>query len=84
MAPLDGVSVGNFSDIAAWSFCQDKILSTAGEGGMVTTSRSELWDVMWSFKDHGKTLKLFLNANIRLGFAGSMNALAPISASQNC
>ena len=30
-------------------------MTTAGEGGMVNTSRPELWDVMWSFKDHGKT-----------------------------
>ena len=48
-------SVGSFGDVAAWSFCQDKILTTAGEGGMVTTSRPELWDTMWAFKDHGKT-----------------------------
>ena len=47
--------MGSFGDVAAWSFCQDKILSTAGEGGMVSTSRPELWDVMWAFKDHGKT-----------------------------
>ena len=67
-ARLDGVSVGNFSDIAAWSFCQDKILSTAGEGGMVTTSRSELWDVMWSFKDHGKTFEAVFEREHPLGF----------------
>ena len=48
-------SVGSFGDVAAWSFCQDKILTTAGEGGMVSTSRPELWDAMWAFKDHGKT-----------------------------
>jgi len=54
-ARLQGRSVGSFGDVAAWSFCQDKIMSTAGEGGMVTTSRPELWDSMWAFKDHGKT-----------------------------
>ena len=48
-------AVGSFGDVAAWSFCQDKIMTTAGEGGMVNTSNPELWDVMWSFKDHGKT-----------------------------
>ncbi len=47
--------VGSFGDVAAWSFCQDKIMSTGGEGGMATTSNAELWDLMWSFKDHGKT-----------------------------
>ena len=54
-ARINGKSVGSFGDVSAWSFCQDKILSTAGEGGMVTTSRPELWDAMWAFKDHGKT-----------------------------
>ena len=54
-ARINGQSVGSFGDVAAWSFCQDKILSTGGEGGMVTTSRDDLWDAMWAFKDHGKT-----------------------------
>jgi len=54
-ASIDGRSVGSFGDVAAWSFCQDKIITTAGEGGMVTTSRHELWDSIWSLKDHGKT-----------------------------
>ncbi len=54
-ARIHGQSVGSFGDVAAWSFCQDKILTTAGEGGMVTTSRPELWDAMWALKDHGKT-----------------------------
>ncbi|MCU7553657.1 DegT/DnrJ/EryC1/StrS aminotransferase family protein [Alteromonas sp. ASW11-19] len=48
-------SVGSFGDIAAWSFCQDKIMTTAGEGGMVTTNHRDLWSVMWAFKDHGKS-----------------------------
>jgi len=54
-ACINGQSVGSFGDVAAWSFCQDKILTTAGEGGMVTTNRADLWDAMWAFKDHGKT-----------------------------
>ena len=54
-ARINGQSVGSLADVAAWSFCQDKIMSTAGEGGMVTTSRAELWDSMWALKDHGKT-----------------------------
>jgi dTDP-4-amino-4,6-dideoxygalactose transaminase len=54
-ARIHGQSVGSFGDVAAWSFCQDKILTTAGEGGMVTTDRADLWDAMWACKDHGKT-----------------------------
>lgn len=48
-------SVGSIGHIGAWSFCQDKIMTTGGEGGMVTTSDPELWSRMWSFKDHGKS-----------------------------
>ena len=54
-ARIHGQSVGSYGDVAAWSFCQDKILTTAGEGGMVTTNSASLWDGMWAFKDHGKT-----------------------------
>jgi dTDP-4-amino-4,6-dideoxygalactose transaminase len=50
-----GRSVGSFGAVAAWSFCQDKILSTGGEGGMVTTNDPHLWSSMWSYKDHGKS-----------------------------
>lgn len=48
-------SVGTFGDIGAWSFCQDKIMTTGGEGGMVTTNDNVLWSTMWSYKDHGKS-----------------------------
>jgi dTDP-4-amino-4,6-dideoxygalactose transaminase len=54
-ASIHGQSVGSFGDVAAWSFCQEKIISSGGEGGMVTTNRADLWDLMWAFKDHGKT-----------------------------
>jgi len=54
-ARIAGQPVGSFGDVSAWSFCQDKILSTAGEGGMVSTNRTDLWDSMWALKDHGKT-----------------------------
>lgn len=48
-------SVGALGDIAAWSFCQDKIMTTGGEGGMLTLDDDALWDKAWSFKDHGKS-----------------------------
>lgn len=50
-----GRSVGAIGHLAAWSFCQDKIMTTGGEGGMVTTDDPYLWDAVWSWKDHGKT-----------------------------
>lgn len=50
-----GKSVGSIGHIVAWSFCQDKIMTTGGEGGMVTTNDERLWRTMWSYKDHGKS-----------------------------
>ncbi|MBT7443132.1 MAG: DegT/DnrJ/EryC1/StrS aminotransferase family protein [Methylococcales bacterium] len=47
--------LGSFGDIAAFSFCQDKIMSTGGEGGMVVTSNKPYWQAMWAYKDHGKS-----------------------------
>ena len=54
-ARYKGRSVGTIGHVGAWSFCQDKIMTTGGEGGMVTTNDEFLWRVMWSFKDHGKS-----------------------------
>jgi dTDP-4-amino-4,6-dideoxygalactose transaminase len=54
-AMVGGRHVGTIGHVGAWSFCQDKIMTTAGEGGMVTTNDPDLWEKMWSFKDHGKT-----------------------------
>jgi dTDP-4-amino-4,6-dideoxygalactose transaminase len=53
-ATYKGRPVGCLGDAAAFSFCQDKIMSTGGEGGMLTTNDDELWERAWSFKDHGK------------------------------
>lgn len=50
-----GRSVGSLGHVGAWSFCQDKILSTGGEGGMLTTDDRALWSRIWSLKDHGKS-----------------------------
>jgi dTDP-4-amino-4,6-dideoxygalactose transaminase len=46
--------VGSFGDIGCFSFCQDKIISTAGEGGMVVTDNKDIFQRMWSRRDHGK------------------------------
>lgn len=54
-ATYKGKMVGSIGHIGAWSFCQDKIMTTGGEGGMVTTNDRELWSKMWSYKDHGKS-----------------------------
>lgn len=54
-AKYKGKSVGSFGDVAAWSFCQDKIMTTGGEGGMLTTNSEDIWRKAWAFKDHGKS-----------------------------
>lgn len=54
-ARYKGRSVGSIGHVGAWSFCQDKIMTTGGEGGMVTTHDEALWRAMWAFKDHGKS-----------------------------
>lgn len=54
-ARYKGRPVGSIGDVGCWSFCQDKIMTTGGEGGMVTTNDHELWEKMWAFKDHGKS-----------------------------
>ncbi|MFL6436208.1 MAG: DegT/DnrJ/EryC1/StrS family aminotransferase [Terriglobales bacterium] len=54
-ATYKGRPVGSMSDAAAFSFCQDKIMTTGGEGGMLTCNDAELWERAWAFKDHGKS-----------------------------
>lgn len=54
-AVYKGKPVGSIGDVSAWSFCQDKIITTGGEGGAVTTNSKSLWRKMWEYKDHGKS-----------------------------
>ncbi len=61
-------SVGSLGDIGCWSFCQDKIMTTGGEGGMVTTQNADWWAKMWSYKDHGKSFDAVYNRVHPAGF----------------
>lgn len=54
-AEIDGRPVGAFGDVAAFSFCQDKILTTGGEGGLIALDDDAMWRRAWSRKDHGKS-----------------------------
>jgi len=67
-ARYKGRAVGSIGHISAWSFCQDKIMTTGGEGGMVTTNDRDLWCRMWSFKDHGKSYDAVYNRQHPPGF----------------
>jgi dTDP-4-amino-4,6-dideoxygalactose transaminase len=67
-AKYKGQSVGSIGHVGAWSFCQDKIMTTGGEGGMVTTNDKALWSRMWSYKDHGKSWDAVYRRNHPPGF----------------
>ena len=63
-----GRPVGGLGDVAAWSFCQDKIMTTGGEGGMITCNDEALWRKMWAFKDHGKSFEAVYERDHAPGF----------------
>lgn len=67
-ATYKGKAVGSIGHIGAWSFCQDKIMSTGGEGGMVTTNDEILWRKMWAYKDHGKSWEAVYERKHPTGF----------------
>ena len=67
-AKYKGRPVGSIGDIGAWSFCQDKIMTTGGEGGMVTTNDESLWRKMWAYKDHGKSYEAVYEREHPKGF----------------
>jgi dTDP-4-amino-4,6-dideoxygalactose transaminase len=67
-AKYKGKPVGSIGNIGCWSFCQDKIMTTGGEGGMVTTNDKSLWSKMWSYKDHGKSYEAVYERKHSEGF----------------
>jgi dTDP-4-amino-4,6-dideoxygalactose transaminase len=50
-----GRPVGALGHVGAFSFCQDKVMTTGGEGGMLTTNDELIWKRAWALKDHGKS-----------------------------
>lgn len=67
-ASYKGRNVGSIGHVGAWSFCQDKIITTGGEGGMVTTNDETLWRKMWAYKDHGKSYEAVYERQHPSGF----------------
>ena len=67
-AMIDSKPVGSWGDIAVFSFCQDKILTTGGEGGMVVTNSEQLRERVWSYKDHGKSFVVAQSKPASVGF----------------
>jgi dTDP-4-amino-4,6-dideoxygalactose transaminase len=67
-AKYKGKPVGSFGHAAAYSFCQDKIMTTGGEGGMFLTNDDALWSAAWAFKDHGKCYESVYHKNHPPGY----------------
>ena len=67
-ATIDGKPVGSFGEFAAFSFCQDKIITTGGEGGLLATSNEEWWRKAWAYKDHGKSYEAVYEGEHPPGF----------------
>ena len=70
-----GRPVGSFSDVAIWSFCQDKIISTGGEGGIISTNNKKIWEKCWSYKDHGKNYRSVFHKKQKIGFRWHIDQL---------
>ena len=67
-ARYKGRPVGSIGHIGCWSFCNDKIMTTGGEGGMIATNDENIWRKVWSIKDHGKSIKSVYESKHRPGF----------------
>ena len=67
-AAWSGRKVGTYGHASAFSFCQDKIMTTGGEGGMLLTSSQDVWERAWSYKDHGKSKQAVDSSNHPPGF----------------
>jgi len=63
-----GRPVGGLGHAAAFSFCQDKIMSTGGEGGMFVTDDESVWRRAWAYKDHGKSYRTVYEKKHKPGF----------------
>jgi len=67
-ASYKGRPVGSLGDVAAFSFCQDKIMTTGGEGGMLVTNRRDVWERAWAYRDHGRSYDAIYNRAHAPGF----------------
>lgn len=67
-AEYKGRKIGSIGHVSAFSFCQDKIITTAGEGGLIATDDTVLWARLWSLKDHGKSYDAVFNRKHPIGF----------------
>lgn len=74
-AKFEGNMAGSFGDCAIFSFCQDKIMTTGGEGGMLVTNNPDIWEKVWSYKDHGKNFDTVFRKDHQPGFRWLVDSL---------
>lgn len=67
-AKIKGRLVGSFGLMSSFSFCQDKIMTTGGEGGMLLLNDTEMYEKLWAFKDHGKSYEAVYRKSHPPGF----------------
>ncbi len=73
-AKYKGKQVGTFGDFGSFSFCQDKIFTTGGEGGLLAVNNTRLWKKAWSLKDHGRDFDVVFNRKSGTGFVWMVNS----------
>jgi len=73
-AKYKGKQVGSFGDFGSFSFCQDKIFTTGGEGGLLVTNNTRYWKKAWSMKDHGRDYDVVFNRKSGTGFKWMVNS----------
>lgn len=73
-AKINDQFVGTFGHVSAYSFCQDKIMTTGGEGGMLVTNDKKIWSYVWSYKDHGKNYDAVYNMEHPPGYRWLINS----------
>lgn len=56
-ASINDKQVGSFGDVGTWSFCNDKIISTLGEGGMISTNKKQIYEFCRRYINHGTVYK---------------------------
>lgn len=67
-AMIKNRSVGSFGDISVWSFCNDKIISTGGEGGMIACNNKTIYKKIWSIKDCGRSYDKIRKKTTKVGY----------------
>ena len=78
-AEYKGKKAGSFGDIACFSFFPSKLMTVAGEGGMVVTNKEELEVRVKALRDHGRDYRR-AEAKFISDFLGSNFRMSEISA----